>query len=581
MNHIWTNISNYGFRSRRFLSSGHRLYHTSLLSSREHDLELARNLYDGVEATIGLEVHAQLNINSKLFSRGGNSNDKPPNSQLDLFDISLPGTLPKLNESALKAAISSSLGLKSKIQDVIHFDRKNYFYTDMPAGYQITQYNKPVAKDGFIDFIVNTHHKSIIAHTQNYDLVRHVFWSERHLLEEFQPYVKRSRIKQIQLEQDSAKSLHQVTPDSGQEMYSLVDYNRSGAALIEVVFEPDLCTHHEASSLIKELILTLKALSTCDCELQEGSLRVDANVSIKSISGRKVEGSSRVELKNLNSLKALNKGIKFEIVRQSELLKKGDTVVQESRTFDTKSEQTVPLRIKEEAVDYRYVPEPNIPPLRLDKELLGQIELDLPQTLPCDDGQSLISKYNLDLNLIAEIVEEPGLAYYFGKIMEDRESMYDANIIADFLIYTIHNLKDTPNAPNRVELKDDGQYMRRLSPDKFQSVVDMVVCEKIGYTIAFELIKYIYMSGDQAEPTSIMKNLGWQYLNDIDKIDELCHECVDSLKGISKKYAKKGERRHLFLLLNKICELTDNKINIQLAVDRLDHLLRPSKFAPN
>lgn len=533
------------------------------------------DLYKGVAAKIGLEVHAQLNTKSKLFSRGGNSRFCPPNTQLDLLDISLPGSLPKLNKSAFNLAMLSSLGLNCTIQNTTHFDRKNYFYTDMPAGYQITQYNKPIAKDGFIDFIVTTYHNSVIAHAQQYDLVKYLYHEDRGNIEEIKPYIKRSQIKQIQLEQDSAKTLQQMTKDSEEAQYSLIDYNRSGAPLIEVVFEPDLTNHHEASSLIKELIHLFKALKICDCELQEGSLRVDANISIQAIDNQVINNSAKVELKNLNSIRSLNKGVHHEINRQASLIKSGKLVAQETRTFDTRTGQTVPLRLKEEASDYRYTPEPNLPPISIPDELIDETRKSLPEDLPDAIRKSLLDKYEIDLALITEMIEEPGLHKYFLEIMEARPN-YDPNVIADFLIYSVANTKNIVGPPIHVDLSDDtGDFRNRLGVEKLIVIFDMMLKDEISFMTAYEVIKLILINNDPSNPRDIVAHFGWQQINDREIVMELCESCIKRMKNIHKSYKKKGDKKYLRMMLEKLCEASNNRISVRMAIECINHLLRP------
>lgn len=538
------------------------------------------SLYNDVVPKIGLEVHAQLKLSSKLFSHGGTSTQAISNSQLDLFDLALPGSLPVLNRDALEAAILTSLGLNCTIQDVIHFDRKNYFYTDMPAGFQITQYNKPIAKNGFIDFIVTTYHKSLIAHSQQYDLVKYLYQENRKDVDDFEPYMKRSRIMQVQLEQDSAKTLHQESDkDTESDVCNLIDYNRSGSALIEIVFEPDLTNHHEASSLIKELITILEALKTCDCELQEGSLRVDANVSIFSIANQVLDNSCRVELKNLNSLKSLNRGIFHEIHRQADLIKSGQQVIQETRTFDTKKAKTVPLRIKEDALDYRYVPEPNIPLLKIEKELVDIVHKErFPSETPSSIRESLLSEFDLELSIVAELLEEPHLSAYFMCIMKDR-SHYNPNVIADFLIYTIANLKELSSSSGlslRVDLTKDSDFLKRLSPEKVRNILDLMLENKISFTTAYEVIKHIYVSKDLSEPKDIVSRFNWYQINDVSEIDELVALSLKKMKNISKRYKRDGEKRHLRQILDRLCADTENKISVKGAIDSINKHLRPS-----
>lgn len=542
--------------------------------------QIVKSLYDDVVPKIGLEVHAQLDINSKLFSRAVNTSVAPPNTQLSLLDISIPGSLPTLNRNAIKLAILTSLGLNCTPQSTIHFDRKNYFYPDMPAGYQITQYNKPIAKDGYLDFIVTAYHKSFISHSGHYDIVKHISAEDRYKIEEFKPYMKRSQIKQIQLEQDSAKTLQQIISGEYQsEQSSLIDYNRSGTALMEIVFEPDLDNHHEASSSIKELVLILKSLGTCNCEFQEGSLRVDANISISSVSDNEVKNSARVELKNLNSLKSLNKGIFYEIKRQAEILRSGDLVVQETRTYDTKSGETIPLRLKEEAVDYRYVPEPSIPPLHLDQHMIERIRHEVPTNLPAKVRENLHEKYNLNLTLVVELMEEPGLDDYFEEIMLKKNN-YDPDLVANFLIYTIANLKDVLKPHILIDPRKGGVFRRKFDSYKMQDLLDMIFSDEISFSTAFEVVKHVVSNDESEQVRNVVDKLKWYQINDEKLIEDICIDAIAGMTNISKQYRKKGEKRHLIRMLYKLCELTENKINVRKAIICLDKLLRPPKIKP-
>lgn len=546
----------------------------------EEDEEKSRRKPDGtklnIKPVIGLEVHAQLLLKSKLFSRGSNAGQAAPNSQLDLLDISLPGSLPKLNEGAIKAAILTGLALNCSIQDVIHFDRKNYFYTDMPAGFQITQYNKPIAKDGYIDFVVGPYHRPNIAHSLHYDVIKYLHSDTDGSRGAFEPYMKRSVIKQLQLEQDSAKTLHQTGLDH-QEINNLVDYNRSGAALLEIVFEPDLTNPDEASALVKELIFLLRALNTCDCILQDGSLRVDANVSIHSIEGQLVdlERAGRVELKNLNSVKSLNRGIAHEIHRQASVIQSGDRVIRESRTFDSATGETIPLRQKEEAVDYRYVPEPSIPPYRINPGQVAEAQRELSSTeMPVNIRNVLVQKYHLSLAMVIEILDRPGLAHYLMEIVEGKS--YDANIVADFLVYATANVEKIEGIPFDVNLVDkNGDFMQKLTPRKMQQLFDMLFEDKISFAIAYEVIKFMLTNDSSNEPEKIIQDFGWNQITDETEIERLCVSLISGMKNISKKYKKLGEKKHLRMMLVKLEALHGNRVSVKKAIYCLNKLLRP------
>jgi len=507
-----------------------------------------------------------------LFSRGANSHDAPPNTQLDLFDVSLPGTLPQLNSRAVKTAILAGLGLNCEIQNVIHFDRKNYFYSDMPSGYQITQYTSPIAKDGYVDFIVSDYNSSSIAHTQPYDVIKYLFPRSSNSSERsFAPYIKRSHISQIQLEQDSAKTLSQVCT-GGYELNSLVDYNRSGCALIEIVFQPDLCNPHEASSLVRELSHILRTLSICSCELQEGTLRVDANVSIKRIGDQLMDPQSakRVELKNLNSLRALNRGLYSEIRRQTDELLLNKCIVQESRSYSSKLDQTRPLRLKADSTDYRYMPEPSLPPLAIDLGLIEEMSIALDEpSLPKRVRELLEDKYNLNRLLIVELIGEPGLSRYFLQIMENNETRkkpYDPDTVADFLIYAVANLKSIQISPIRVDLTDEDDFLKRLSVEKMQTIFDMLFNDEISFINALEIMRNMLVNDVEATPERLVDELNLRTINDDEEISRACSNILAKMKNISKKYRKTGDIRYLRMMLDKMNELHHGRLSFRKAI---------------
>ena len=270
------------------------------------------------EIVIGLEVHAQVSSNLKLFSNGSASFGSKENENLDLLDIGLPGTLPTINSFVIDQAIKSGLALNAKVNKFSIFDRKNYFYPDLPLGYQISQYKDPIISDGYIDIDVSENQ------------------------------TKRIRIERLHLEQDAGKSIHDQSPE-----YSFIDFNRAGVALMEIVSHPDLSDWEEAGDYVTKLRNILRFANTCDGNMQEGSLRCDANVDVRKPND---DLGTRCEIKNLNSIKNLMKAIEFEANRQVKLLENGETVAQETRLFDVNSGKTRTMRSKEEAHDYRYFP---------------------------------------------------------------------------------------------------------------------------------------------------------------------------------------------------------------------------------
>ncbi|KAI6651639.1 Glutamyl-tRNA(Gln) amidotransferase subunit B, mitochondrial-like [Oopsacas minuta] len=301
---------------------------------------------------IGLEIHAQIKSNTKLFSVATNSSDKPPNTCADLLDIALPGVLPQLNKTCVEYGLLTAIAMECKVNAVSYFDRKHYFYPDLPAGYQITQQRVPLAENGKINIRTQTLVES----------------SSRECFE--------VRINRLQLEQDSAKIL------IGDSNTTLLDYNRAGVGLMEIVTAPDMCTGQEAASFIKELLLLLKTLQVCDCKMEDGSFRVDANVSVH----KDGKPAPRVEVKNISGTKFINKAISYEINRQTQMYKRGEKVHEETRMFDNKRSITYPTREKGGGSDYRYIPEPDLPPVWvIDSDAIEFHKVSPEQTADCID----------------------------------------------------------------------------------------------------------------------------------------------------------------------------------------------------
>lgn len=322
------------------------------------------------KSVIGLEIHAQISSESKLFSGAKNTFASEINSCVSLFDAAIPGCLPVLNKRCVEAGVKTALALNCAINEVSMFDRKHYFYSDLPTGYQITQQRAPLAGKGSLSFPVLTPAKNS------------------------KPYYKTVRIHQIQLEQDSGKSLH-----DDELKISLIDLNRAGVPLMELVFEPDLEDGEEAAALVKELILILSSIETCSCKMEEGALRVDANVSIHK------EGEPfgiRTEIKNIGSVRGVAQAIAYEIERQILVKNSGGKIINETRQWDAISKTTIPMRDKEVVQDYRYMPEPNLLPLHLNMNSsesdehvnVKSLEKKLP-ILPQSLRDELIKKYKL------------------------------------------------------------------------------------------------------------------------------------------------------------------------------------------
>ncbi|CAL8331330.1 unnamed protein product [Lota lota] len=352
---------------------------------------------------VGLEIHAQIQSNTKLFSASKVGFSAPPNSLVSFFDASLPGTLPVLNRRCVEAAVMTALALNCTINNTSFFDRKHYFYADLPAGYQITQQRRAVAVDGQLAY-------SLLGGRKRNQIQS-----------------KTVRIKQIQLEQDSGKSLH-----DDQRSQTLIDLNRAGVGLMELVMEPDMSCGEEAAAAVRELQLVLQALGTCQGNMSEGQLRVDANVSVH----RPGEALGiRTEVKNINSARFLSRAIDYEIQRQIESLERGEAVLNETRTYDSKSGHTIPMRDKEGLQDYRFMPEPNLPPLVVYEDhgsvpagllegtgqgvvVLEGLKEGLPE-LPSVKRGRLVCSYGLLPEHSFTLVNEDGLMEYFEAVVKE------------------------------------------------------------------------------------------------------------------------------------------------------------------
>ena len=332
------------------------------------------------EVIIGLEVHAQVSSNSKLFSGSATKFGAEPNSQVSLIDSAFPGMLPVINKECINQAIRTGLGLNAKINNNSVFDRKNYFYADLPQGYQISQYKNPIVGEGKV------------------------------LLD--MPYgSKEIGIERLHLEQDAGKSLHDQDPN-----FTFVDLNRSGIALMEIVSKPDMNSPEEAVEYVRKVRSILRYLGTCDGNMEQGSLRADVNVSVNKPGN---ELGTRCEIKNLNSFKFIHAAIVYEAKRQIKLIEQGESVNQETRLFNTQSGETRSMRSKEDAHDYRYFPDPDLLPLTLDDDWIKGLQDSIPE-LPDQIKERFINEYSLSSYDANIIVSDKATSEYFEDVVKNR-----------------------------------------------------------------------------------------------------------------------------------------------------------------
>ncbi|XP_034543318.1 glutamyl-tRNA(Gln) amidotransferase subunit B, mitochondrial [Notolabrus celidotus] len=446
---------------------------------------------------VGLEIHAQINSNTKLFSGSAVRFSAPPNSLVSFFDASLPGTLPVLNKRCVEAAVMTGLALNCTINKKSLFDRKHYFYADLPAGYQITQLRQPIAVDGTLTY-------SLLGGKKRSQVIRKIV-----------------TIKQIQLEQDSGKSLHDDLRSQ-----TLIDLNRAGVGLMELVMEPDMSCGEEAAAAVRELQLILQALGTCQGNMSEGQLRVDANVSVHK-PGEPL--GIRAEVKNINSVRFLAKAIDYEIQRQIDVLLRGGTVQNETRAYDSKSGETIPMRDKEGLQDYRFMPEPNLPPLIVYEDkaslpagvdasqavVMHKIREGLPE-LPSVKRDRLVQTYGILPEHSFTLVNEDGLVEYFEAVLKatKREPRKVIGWVTNELL-------------GHLKQQDMNVSQSPISPSALAELLELQETGHISSSAAKQVFQEMWISPRKTASEIIQeKELG--LVSDTSHLQRICQRVVDS-----------------------------------------------------
>ena len=443
------------------------------------------------ELVIGIEVHAQIISNSKLFSGSSTSFGSDHNTQVSFVDAGMPGMLPVINSVCVEQAIKTGLGLNAKINNFSIFDRKNYFYPDLPQGYQISQFEQPIVGNGIITIDLDNGESKNVG------------------------------IERLHLEQDAGKSLHDQHPS-----YSFVDLNRSGVALMEIVSMPDMRSPEEAQAYVKKLRNIMKYLQTCDGNMEEGSLRADINVSVRKPGD---ELGTRCEIKNVNSIKFIGQAIVYEAKRQIDLIEKGNLVEQQTRLFDPKKGQTRSMRSKEESHDYRYFPDPDLLPLTFTDEFVDEIKKTLPE-LPDVRRNRFIDQYGLSPYDSGILVSEKETADYFEEAAKNSNPKLICNWIIGELFSVLNKMNKTiENCPIRagdlselINLIDDETITGRIAKDVFEimletgnnpkTIVDENNMKQVNDLSEIESIidKIIENNPDQVEALEEKPNLiGW------------------------------------------------------------------------
>ncbi|MEL0184585.1 MAG: Asp-tRNA(Asn)/Glu-tRNA(Gln) amidotransferase subunit GatB [Hyphomicrobiales bacterium] len=400
------------------------------------------------EVIIGLEIHAQVMSNSKLFSGSSASYGGEPMSHVSLVDAAMPGMLPVINKQCVRQAVKTGLGLKAEINKYSVFDRKNYFYPDLPQGYQISQFKHPIVGEGIVKVTLKDGSDIFV------------------------------RIERLHLEQDAGKSFHDIDPQS-----SYIDLNRSGVALMEIVTKPDLRSADEAKLFVTKLRTILRYLETCDGNMEEGSLRADINVSVRKPGD---ELGTRCEIKNVNSIKFIGMAIDYESRRQIDEIESGNKIIQETRLFDVSSGKTRSMRNKEEAHDYRYFPDPDLLPLNLNQDFIDEILKELPE-LPDDKKDRLMEQYKLNSYDADILVSDKKYAEYFEVVAKGRDPKLSVNWISGELFSALNRLSlDIDQSPitadnlgELIDLITDGTLSGRLAKDVFEIMLETQKSAKV------------------------------------------------------------------------------------------------------
>jgi aspartyl-tRNA(Asn)/glutamyl-tRNA(Gln) amidotransferase subunit B len=463
------------------------------------------------ELVIGLEIHAQITSESKLFSASATKFGAKQNTQVSFVDAGMPGMLPVLNRECVDQAIRTGLGLNAEINLFSVFDRKNYFYPDLPQGYQISQFTYPIVGRGIVT------------------------------IELSEQEVKDIRITRIHLEQDAGKSIHDQSPTE-----TFIDLNRSGIALMEIVTEPDLRSSEEAAEFMKKLRSILRYLGTCDGNMEQGSLRCDANVSVRPRDS--TELGTRVEIKNLNSMKYVAKAITFEAERQVEVLEDGGEITQETRLFDTVTGETRTMRDKEDATDYRYFPDPDLLPLVLEETHIEQIRKSLPE-LPDAKKMRYVKELGLPLYDASVITADRDVAVYFEALVAKKA---DAKLAANWIMSELFG---------RLKKANIGFCDSPISVDNFVSLLAMISDSTISGRIAKEVFDIMFETG--AEAAKIVEEKGLKQITNTGEIEGIVEAIITANSDVVEKY-KNGETKLLGFLVGQVMKKTQNKANPKL-----------------
>ncbi len=429
------------------------------------------------EVIVGLEVHAQVSSHSKLFSGASTDFGSAPNDNVSVVDAAMPGMLPVINEECVKQAVRTGLGLKAQINLKSVFDRKNYFYPDLPQGYQISQFKQPIVGEGTVTVSVGPDRQG------NFEDIE-------------------VGIERLHLEQDAGKSMHDQHPTM-----SYVDLNRSGVALMEIVSKPDIRSADEAKAYVTKLRTIMRYLGTCDGNMDEGSLRADVNVSVRKPGG---EFGTRCEIKNVNSIRFIGQAIEAEAQRQIAILEDGGKIDQETRLFDPVKGETRSMRSKEEAHDYRYFPDPDLLPLEFDQAYVDALAKHLPE-LPDQKKERFVSGMGLSVYDASVLVAEKAVADFFEKVADGRDGKMAANWVINDLLGALNKsgktLEETP-----------------VSAAQLGAIIDLIKDGTISGKIAKDLFEIVWTEG--GDPRDLVESRGLKQVTDTGAIEKAVDDVI-------------------------------------------------------
>jgi aspartyl-tRNA(Asn)/glutamyl-tRNA(Gln) amidotransferase subunit B len=467
------------------------------LSGRDHEWEII----------IGLEVHAQVASNAKLFSGAATEYGAEPNTQVSLVDAAMPGMLPVVNEFCIEQAVRTGLGLNAEINKYSRFDRKNYFYPDLPQGYQISQFEFPIVGEGEIEIEPEGSEAVTVG------------------------------IERLHLEQDAGKSIHDLSPDD-----TFVDLNRSGVCLMEIVSKPDMRSPEEASAYVEKLRAIVRSLGTCDGDMEKGNLRADVNVSVRKPGG---ELGTRCEIKNVNSMRFIRQAINYEARRQIDILEGGGEIDQETRLFDNTKGETRTMRSKEDAHDYRYFPDPDLLPIKITDDFIAKIKADLPE-LPDARKARLVAEFGIPTYDAGILTADKAKGDFFESLAKGRDAKIAANWMMGDLFGALNkaglDLEDSP-----------------VNADALGGLLDRIADKTISGKIAKQVFEKMFAGGGTAD--EIIEKEGLKQVTDMGAIEKLVDDVIAANPDQAAKVAENPKSMGWFV--GQVMKASQGKANPQ------------------